>query len=135
MDIRQIKKEEAWTIRHIAMWPGQSIDYIKLKEDETGIHFGLLDEGELRSVVSLFIKKEEAQFRKFATLPSHQGKGYGTYLLNHVLHSVEKQGVKRIWCNARQTKASFYKKFGLIQTEQTFQKGKITYIIMERFFN
>lgn len=65
-------------LRHEVMWPDEDFDYIKLKDDDAGIHFGLFKENMLISVVSLFVDKDEAQFRKFATLKSEQGKGYGS---------------------------------------------------------
>jgi hypothetical protein len=42
--------------------------------------------------------------------------------------------VKRIYCNARKEKASFYEKFGLCKTENTFIKSGKDYIVMERLY-
>lgn len=66
--VREVDKEEVWALRHKVMWPDKPFDYIKLKEDESGIHYGLFIEEEMTSVISLFINNDEAQFRKFATL-------------------------------------------------------------------
>ncbi|MED4018295.1 GNAT family N-acetyltransferase [Sutcliffiella cohnii] len=131
--IRKISKEEAWKIRHKVMWPDKPFEYIKLKADDAGIHFGLFNDTLLISVVSLFVTNEEAQFRKFATLLEEQGKGYGTALLKYVLKEAEAHGVKRLWCNARQNKADFYKKFGLDESSFTFIKGGKSYVIMEKY--
>lgn len=129
-------KEEVWQLRQEVMWPDRELDYVKLEDDDTAAHYGLYEGGRLLSVVSLFIESDgqEAQFRKFATASSEQGKGYGTYLLNFMLNEVERAGVHRIFCNARSHKAAFYQKFGLIVTDKTFTKGGKEYIIMERFF-
>ncbi|AST89939.1 GNAT family N-acetyltransferase [Sutcliffiella cohnii] len=131
--IRKISKEEAWKIRHKVMWPDKPFEYIKLKDDDAGIHFGLFNDTLLIAVVSLFVNNEEAQFRKFATLLEEQGKGYGTALLKYVLKEAEVHGVKRIWCNARQNKADFYSKFGLDETSFTFIKGGKSNVIMEKY--
>lgn len=133
IQIKKINKEKAWKLRHEVMWPDEDFNYIKLKDDDAGIHFGLFKEKMLISVVSLFIKKEEAQFRKFATLKQEQGKGYGSKLLESVLKEVETHGVKRIWCNARKNKIDFYKKFGLRETNSSFIKKGKSYIIMEKY--
>lgn len=131
--IKTIHKETAWELRHVVMWPEKEMDFIKLADDDAGIHFGLYVGERVVSVLSLFIEKEEAQFRKFATFLEEQGKGYGSQLLKHVIAEAEKRGVKRIWCNARSDKADFYKKFGLVETDSTFEKAGKTYVIMEKF--
>lgn len=131
--IKKVYKQQVWTIRHKVMWPDKPYEYIKLKEDESGIHFGLFIEEELISVISLFINNDEAQFRKFATLQQEQNKGYGSILLDYVLKEAKNHGVKRIWCNARENKASFYEKFGFRGTSCSFIKENKSYVIMEKY--
>jgi predicted GNAT family N-acyltransferase len=135
VDIRTINKEQTWQLRHEVMWPERDLDYVKLKDDDAGAHYGLFEGEQLISVVSLFIGGEEAQFRKFATLESQQGKGYGSRLLFHMLGEAAQAGVKRIFCNARSHKVSFYHKFGLTETETAFTKDGKEYIVMERFLS
>nr|WP_309098743.1 GNAT family N-acetyltransferase [Fredinandcohnia onubensis] len=130
--ITRINKEQAWEVRHKVMWPDKDFDYIKLEDDDVGIHFGLFKDNMLKSVVSLFIDNEEAQFRKFATLQKEQGQGYGSTLLDYVLNEAKNRDLKRIWCNARKNKADFYKKFGLQETNYSFVKGGKDYVIMEK---
>ena len=84
--IIEITAEETIFIRHKAMWPNKPIDYVRLANDDEGKHFGLYVDTKLISVISLFISKNEAQFRKFATLTEYQGKGYGTMLLKEIMH-------------------------------------------------
>lgn len=97
MDIRKIDKEEAWKLRHEVMWPEREPDYIKLDDDDKGVHYGLYQGERLVSVLSLFINGTEAQLRKFATLELEQGLGYGTRLLKAVLEEAEQAGVRRIF--------------------------------------
>ena len=134
MDIKKISSEKTLDIRHKVMWPHKNIDFVRVPEDEFGIHYGLFQEGELLSIVSVFITGEEAQFRKFATLVEAQGKGYGSKLLSYVIEELKKQGIKKIWCNARVTKKEFYKKFGLKETGKIFTKEEVDYVIMELTF-
>ncbi|PEJ57147.1 GNAT family N-acetyltransferase [Bacillus sp. AFS002410] len=133
MTIKQVDKEEVWEIRHKVMWPDKPFDYIKLNDDDLGMHFGLFKESTLISVISLFISNNECQFRKFATLSQEQGKGYGSTLLDYVLKEVNNNGVKKIWCNARINKANFYKKFALQETNASFIKDGKQYVIMEKY--
>jgi GNAT superfamily N-acetyltransferase len=130
--ITTVDKEEAWELRHKVMWPDKDLDYIKLEDDDLGTHFGLFKEDILISVISLFISNEEGQFRKFATLQQEQGKGYGSILLDYVIMEAKNRGVKRIWCNARENKVNFYKKFGLQESNYRFTKGGKSYVIMEK---
>ncbi|CEI83636.1 putative N-acetyltransferase YitI [Oceanobacillus oncorhynchi subsp. incaldanensis] len=133
IQISKIQKEQAWELRHEVMWPNEDFNYIKLKDDASGIHLGLFKDNILISIVTLFIDKEEAQFRKFATLISEQGKGYGSRLLESVFEEAKKHDVKRIWCNARKNKSHFYRKFGLQETDRSFMKNGEAYVIMEKF--
>ncbi|MEH7386416.1 GNAT family N-acetyltransferase [Bacillus sp. JJ1521] len=129
--ITKIEKEEAWEIRHRVMWPEKDFDYIKLEDDDVGIHFGLFKEDILISVISLFINNNEAQFRKFATFQHEQGNGYGSRLLDYVIWEAKNRHLKKIWCNARENKVDFYKKFGLHETNDRFTKDGKAYVIME----
>ncbi|MDQ6597891.1 GNAT family N-acetyltransferase [Bacillus salipaludis] len=95
--IRKVDQEQVWGLRHEVMWSDKPFEYIKLEDDDLGIHFGLFKESTLVSVISLFIDNEEAQFRKFATLQQEQGKGFGSELLESVLKEAKIHGVKRIW--------------------------------------
>ncbi|TVY07841.1 GNAT family N-acetyltransferase [Paenibacillus cremeus] len=132
MEIKRIEKEQAWQLRHEVMWPERELAYVILEDDDAGVHYGLFVQERLVSVVSLFIDGTEAQFRKFATRVSEQGKGYGSQLLKHMLQEAEEACVQRIFCNARSNKAAFYRKFGLVETETTFTKGGKQYVIMEK---
>jgi len=133
IEIKKIEKEKAWKIRHQVMWPDRPFDYIKVTDDHLALHYGLFKAQALISVISLFITDEEAQFRKFATVDLEQGKGFGSSLLEFTLEQAKHQGVKRIWCNARTNKLSFYKKFGFKETDSHFTRGGKQYIIMERY--
>jgi GNAT superfamily N-acetyltransferase len=131
--IRQVDEEEVWELRHKVMWPDKPFDYIKLEDDDLGIHYGLFKGDILISVISLFINNGECQFRKFATIQLEQGKGYGSTLLEYVIKEAQNNGVMKIWCNARKNKVNFYKKFGLQETSTSFIKECKHYVLMEKY--
>lgn len=114
------------------MWPDKDLEYIKLPADAEGIHYGLFADGWLVSVVSIFEKAGEIQFRKFATAVEYQGRGYGTTLLTYVIMAAKAGGASAIWCNARKDKAAFYAKFGLESTGEEFEREGIKYITMRK---
>ncbi|WP_245576481.1 GNAT family N-acetyltransferase [Flexithrix dorotheae] len=132
--IRTIEAGETWPLRQKVMWPDREISYVKLPNDEQGIHFGLFLDTQLTSVVSLFVdpREKSAQFRKFATLHSYQGRGLGSKLLKYMLDQAENMGISIIWCNARTNKSGFYQKFGFQTTHKHFEKGGISYVIMQK---
>ncbi|WP_272151901.1 GNAT family N-acetyltransferase [Tenacibaculum aiptasiae] len=134
IQIKQINTKDVLPIRHKVMWPNMPMNYVSLKNDKDARHFGLFINGELISVISLFVKNEEAQFRKFATLKQFQGFGYGSILLKHIITLVKKERLKKLWCNARVEKSKFYTKFNLKLTDKRFVKGEIDYVVMETNF-
>lgn len=131
-EIKQITASQTLDIRHKVMWPNKPIEYVKLPNDENGRHFGLLVNGKIISIISLFVENNEMQFRKFATLKEYQGLGFGTILLKNIIDLSKKEGIKRLWCNARSEKSKFYKRFNLKPTKVKFIKDGIVYVIMEK---
>ena len=133
VEIKEIKGEETWPLRFEVMYPDTSIDFVKLPNDDKGMHFGLFNNGELVSVVSLFVESNVAQFRKLATKEPVQGKGFGSDLLNYAFDYAKNLNCTKIWCNARLDKRGFYQKFEMYETSNKFRKNEIDYVIMERF--
>ncbi|PWJ41056.1 GNAT family N-acetyltransferase [Sediminitomix flava] len=130
--ITEITPEQTWGLRQRVMWPNKPLDYVKLSADQHGKHYGLWQNDNLVSVVSLFINGHEAQFRKLATEVIEQGNGFGSSLLSFAMEQAQANGVKKIWCNARLDKISFYKDFGLELTNETYEKDGVDYVIMEK---
>lgn len=116
-----------YALRHQVLWPDKPLDYVKIEDDHAGHHFGAFRNGELLSVISLFISGSEARFRKFATRPDCQRQGLGGALLRHVFAEARRHGAQRIWCDARQDSASFYARFGMQLRGEVFHKGAIAY--------
>jgi len=130
MEIKKIDAGQTWELRQKVMWPDKEIDYIKLADDDKGIHYGLYIENELVSVLSLFLKDKDVQIRKFATDTKRQKGGYGTKLLQYVIAEATNLGIQRIWCHARTEKRSFYKKFGMNEEGEIFDRDGKSYITM-----
>ncbi|WP_417940137.1 GNAT family N-acetyltransferase [Flavobacterium sp. RS13.1] len=131
MIIKSINPSDTWQIRYEVMWPDQPLAFVQLDEDESGLHFGVFIEEKLVSIVSCFISENEMQFRKLATLQEFQGRGIASVLLKHIFGLAREKDLKRIWCNARNGKKSFYEKLGMKDTFQTFSKAGQEFTIME----
>jgi len=133
--IEQIRVDLAWRIRHEVMYPTLPFEVIKLQDDDKGIHFGLFADNRLTAVVSLFNIGNSYQFRKFATIATAQGKGYGTQLLNYIIDYAKAMGAGKLWCNSRVSAIGFYNKFGFIETDQRSVSNDIDFVIMELQLN
>jgi len=131
MEIKPIKASQTWQIRHEVMWPDQPLEFVQLEEDNLGLHFGVFDQKKLISIVSCFVVDEEMQFRKLATLQKFQGNGSASQLLHYILKLAKENNLKKVWCNARTNKKSFYEKFGMKDTLKTFIKANQEFTIME----
>ncbi|WP_343695049.1 GNAT family N-acetyltransferase [Flavobacterium sp.] len=131
MIIKEIQASDTWKIRHEVMWPDQPFEFVQLDEDNSGFHFGVFTENKLVSIVSCFIEGREMQFRKLATLEEFQGKGIASHLLKHILQFAKEKNLQKVWCNARTNKKSFYEKFGMYDTYETFIKAGQEFTIME----
>lgn len=87
------------------------------------------------AVISLFVDQStgRAQIRKFACLQQHQGRGYGSRLLEHAAAEAKHSGAASVlWCIARVEQAGYYEKRGLRRTGETFERAGKAYEIMER---
>ena len=133
--IREAAIEDVLLMRQAVMYPGESLDFVKLEEDANGIHLGMYVEEELVSVISLFVTGDQLQFRKFATAITQQGRGYGTQLLQHVMYWAENNGMKRIWCNARATATGMYEKMGMRISGNGWKKFGLDFVMMEKYFD
>lgn len=137
MTIQPITVTQAWPIRHAVMWPDHPLEFVKLERDEVdGLHYGLFVDEELTSIISVFIDDTALQFRKFATLKSKQGQGYGSHLLRYLIDVVAPSyRIEKIWCNARVEKMAYYQRFGLEETGERFEKGGIDFVILQKMFS
>jgi GNAT superfamily N-acetyltransferase len=134
MTIQEINASDTWKIRHEVMWPDQPFEFVQLEEDCLGLHFGAFINEQLVAIVSCFLTSDEMQFLKLATIESEQGRGIASQLLNYILQIAKEKGLKKVWCNARTSKRSFYEKFGMKDTLQTFTKAGQDFTIMEVVF-
>ncbi len=132
MTIAAVPLTDVWEMRREVMYPELSIDEVKLTDDESGRHLGLYEGNDLVSVVSVFVKNNELQFRKFATRVVMQNQGHGTALLQHVMDLADEMQCTRVWCNARKSATKFYEKFGMYATGDTWFANGHEFIKMEK---
>ncbi|MFB9217833.1 GNAT family N-acetyltransferase [Vibrio sinaloensis] len=130
MIIKLISAEQTLPIRFAVLWPHKSIDYCRVDDDEFGEHYGAFINDELVSVASVFTHNRVSRLRKFATLQDYQGQGIGSQLLTAILEDVRQKHCTLFWCDARETAASLYQRFGLEPQGERFYKGEVAYFKM-----
>lgn len=131
MQIEEIDYNEILEVRHAVLYPNMDIAYAKVDNDHLGIHVGIKEAGNAVAVVSIFLDGRNIQFRKLATLPSYQGKGYGSTLIKWIINYAKEMQFKKVWGNARIEALPFYQKLGFNNMEETFSKNDIEYSIIE----
>lgn len=122
-------------MRQQVMYPDQDIDFVKLPDDDRGLHIGVYENEVLVSVMSVFLHERTLQFRKLATYADMQRKGYASALMQWLINYANDMKFDKIWCNARSEATAFYKKFGYKETDNLFQKNGFDYTIMERIID
>ncbi|RAJ87642.1 phosphoribosylformimino-5-aminoimidazole carboxamide ribotide isomerase [Chitinophaga dinghuensis] len=131
MNIQRISAEDTLQLRRDVLYPNESLAAVMVEGDDDGLHFGVYEGTQLVTVVSLFIKGPEAQFRKLATLPACQGRGYAKAILAHVSDICLHHGVKTLWCHARESAATFYNRLGYSKVGDYFTKNGIVFVKMQ----
>lgn len=127
MKIDAIHWQDALPIRHQVLWPDKSLDFCSVAGDETANHYGVHVNGQLVCVASIYIDGSNARLRKFATLPSHQGKGIGSQVIAHIIDELKGLNIRFFWCDARTRAVGFYQKFGLTVQGEEFKKSDVAY--------
>lgn len=134
MIISEAKYEDVLNMRKQVMYPDKDIDFVKLPDDDRGLHIGVFENEEPVSVMSLFLDGRNVQFRKLATRSDMQNKGYASALMQWLIDYANDMKFDQLWCNARADAAAFYKKFGYKETEERFEKNGYQYIVMRKTF-
>ena len=132
--IEQVSYLATYALRHAVLWPNHPIDFVKVPDDENGLHYGAFLHGKLVSVISVFLDGQTARFRKFATSPTYQNKGIGTQLLTHAMAEAKRLNATSIWCDARTDALALYQRFGMKPSGEVFNKTGVLYQKMELFF-
>lgn len=134
MIIAEVPYNDVLQMRTKVMYPDKDIDFVKLEDDDRGLHIGVYENEELVSVMSIFLHGREVQFRKLATRTDMQRKGYASALMQWLIEYANDMRFERLWCNARTNATEFYKKFGYEETDVRFSKNGYEYVIVEKRF-
>ena len=132
ISMREISAEQTLTVINAVTWYDQGIAGVVAHAEGAGTHYGLFEGGVLISVMSVFIQSDRVQFRKLATLPSHQGQGLTERLLAYVMTELQRKKITTIWCNARKERVRHYQCLGMTSNGQVFSENGRDFVVMER---
>ena len=131
MIISEVPYNDVLALRHRVMYPDKDIDFVKLDNDDRGLHIGVFENGKPVSVMSIFLHGREVQFRKLATLNEMQGQGYASALMKWLIEYATDMQFDRQWCNARVDACGLYEKLGYKKTDERCSKNGIDSVVME----
>ena len=132
MEIKKVETSTVLPLRHQVLWPDMPFEYVKVAEDDSAVHLAIMQGENAICVISLFEDESGLRFRKFATDPSFQNRGYGSQMMQYVIQYATEQGYPRIWCDARADALRFYEKFDFQKFSEVFHKGDIPYFKIEK---
>ncbi|GAD00353.1 GNAT family N-acetyltransferase [Agarivorans albus] len=132
IDIHIISAEQTLAIRQQVLWPSHDLAFCRVPEDDTGEHYGAYLNGKLIMVASLFTSGNEIRLRKFACLPEHQAKGYGSKMLNYMVEQQAGKPLTSFWFDARCSAIGFYQRLGFLVTSEVFDKHGVAYVKMAK---
>lgn len=126
--VKFILPEEVLPLRSLVLRNGKPYGECVFEGDTAydTFHLGFVEDGEIRSIASLMRNDffpdggEGYQLRGMATHPDFGGRGYGAALINFAVEFLKEYNTDYLWCNARSTAASFYKKLGFISESPEF---------------
>lgn len=119
MEIREIRAEETYPLRHKILRPSQALSACIYAGDLEGFHFGAIKNAQLLAVASFapenkkdFSSLNQYRLRGMATDADWQGRGIGTALLSEAIGVLSRRGISFFWCNARERAIPFYERQG-----------------------
>ena len=116
MEVVVVTAEQTRPLRHLILRPNQPVDSTDYPGDhDPGTrHFGVMDEGRLVGIASLYREPRSDgppggwRLRGMATATDARGKGAGRSLLGVCRDHVAARGGTELWCNARMVARDFY---------------------------
>lgn len=130
--VSRIDAEATLPLRQAVLWPHHPLAASRVPGDETALHFGGCLGGVLICTASLFADDASVRLRKFATAQAHQGKGYGSEMMQFLLQEARRRGFQQFWMDARESALPFYLRFGFEPEGKMFLKRDTPYFRMAR---
>jgi ribosomal protein S18 acetylase RimI-like enzyme len=125
MHFEQVSSDEILVFRQAMLWPDKPLSHVSVIGDDTALHLCLRENGAIRAAGSFFREGDNVQLRKLAVHPDLRGMGIGRELIQAGADTVQTQGARTLWCDARVESLGFYEQIGFsIEGDVYFKSGK-----------
>lgn len=119
-NLREIKAEETWPVRHPVLRAGRPLEdvYMEADEKESTFHLGVFYNQNIVAIASFMEDSHpdfsgvQSRLRGMAVLPEFRKKGLAELLLTKGEALLKERGRTLLWFNARIVALSFYKNLG-----------------------
>jgi GNAT superfamily N-acetyltransferase len=122
-------------LRQAVLRPHESLEALAAHEPPGTFALGARD-GTALVAVGLIAPDGEPggwRIRGMATEPAARGAGAGSAILRRLVEHAERQGARRVWCNARVAARTLYERAGLTAVSEEFEIESIgPHVVMER---
>lgn len=136
--VKLISPEETYPIRKLVLrkeFPNETHQFSG-DFDETTFHLGYFVNDIIVGVVTIMKSGGVAQLRGMAVSESFQGKGVGKILVKNAEEILIKNGISKIWMNAREKAVPFYESCGYKIEGEIFIIKPIGYhYLMAKYFD
>ena len=139
-EIRKIKPEMTYDLRHIVLRPNQTIEDCKANTDheDDSFHIGAFYHEKLISVASFctenhpdFHVEKQYRLRAMATLEEFRNQGAGSAVVKYAENFIKAKGINFLWCKGRTAVQGYYSKLGFNTHGEVFDYPPIgPHIIM-----
>jgi GNAT superfamily N-acetyltransferase len=122
-------------LRQAVLRPHETLEALAAHEPPGTFAVGAHDETDLVAVGLIAPDGEPGgwRIRGMATHPTARGRGAGSAILGLLVEHAERQGARRIWCNARVAARTVYERAGLTAVSEEFEIASIgPHVVMER---
>ena len=129
LDVRKIKPEMTYSLRHKILRPHQPIEEVKYDTDHNDLAFnvGAFYHGELITVASFSVDNNpnfpsamQYSLRAMATSEDYRMLGAGRTVVTFAEGLIKEQGFDYLWCNARTSVQDYYQKLGFVTHGEVF---------------
>lgn len=130
-----ISSEETYPLRLEVLWPHfDKLDQcgIDIDEVEGTFHIGALKDGEIVSIGTFLVQKNEKfdakiqyRLRAMASSPKVKGQNFGKKVIGFAKEELKSRNIELLWCDARKVALGFYEKMGFTIVGDYYDVPKI----------
>jgi GNAT superfamily N-acetyltransferase len=121
IEVKQIRTEMTYDLRHKILRPHQGMEDCKYDTDDRigSFHVGAFYQGQLISIASFCVENnpdfpmgKQYRLRAMATLEDYRRVGAGREVVRYAEDILKGNGIEFLWCKGRTTVQAYYQRLG-----------------------